>query len=64
MPALIYGTAWKKERTTQLVEQAVLTGFRGIDTACQVRTPQQQQQQADDAAALACVNRHQRLHSS
>ena len=30
-----YGTAWKKERTAALVEQAVTLGFRGIDTACQ-----------------------------
>jgi hypothetical protein len=35
MPRLIYGTAWKKEATTQLVIKAVLSGFRGIDTACQ-----------------------------
>lgn len=35
MPKLIYGTAWKKEQTTHLVETAVLAGFRGIDTACQ-----------------------------
>jgi len=35
MPKLIYGTAWKKERTTELVIRAVLNGFRGIDTACQ-----------------------------
>jgi len=35
MPALIYGTAWKKEHTADLVVQAVLNGFRGIDTACQ-----------------------------
>lgn len=35
MPQLIYGTAWKKERTADLVTQALLTGFRGIDTACQ-----------------------------
>lgn len=35
MPRLIYGTAWKKEATTKLVIQAVLNGFRGIDTACQ-----------------------------
>ena len=35
MPRLIYGTAWKKEATTKLVVQAVLNGFRGIDTACQ-----------------------------
>jgi diketogulonate reductase-like aldo/keto reductase len=32
---LIYGTAWKKERTAELVELALATGFRGIDTACQ-----------------------------
>lgn len=35
MPRLIYGTAWKKERTVDLVVKAVLAGFRGIDTACQ-----------------------------
>jgi diketogulonate reductase-like aldo/keto reductase len=35
MPKLIYGTAWKKDRTAELVEQAVRLGFRGIDTACQ-----------------------------
>ena len=31
----LYGTAWKKETTTDLVLQAVRAGFRGIDTACQ-----------------------------
>ncbi len=35
MPVLIYGTAWKKERTRELVEMAIQSGFRGIDTACQ-----------------------------
>lgn len=35
LPPLIYGTAWKKERTAELVEKAILSGFRGIDTACQ-----------------------------
>jgi diketogulonate reductase-like aldo/keto reductase len=34
-PKFIYGTAWKKEKTTDLVVQAVLLGFRAIDTACQ-----------------------------
>ncbi|SCZ89831.1 BZ3500_MvSof-1268-A1-R1_Chr9g10611 [Microbotryum saponariae] len=34
-PAMLYGTAWKGARTTALVVQAVLAGFRGIDTACQ-----------------------------
>lgn len=37
IPPLLYGTAWKKEQTAQLVEQAVKAGFRGIDTACQPR---------------------------
>ncbi len=36
-PPMLYGTAWKKERTAQLVEQAIKQGFRGIDTACQPR---------------------------
>lgn len=31
----MYGTAWKKEKTQRLVEEAVKSGFRGIDTACQ-----------------------------
>jgi diketogulonate reductase-like aldo/keto reductase len=35
LPGIIYGTAWKKGHTAQLVEQAVGLGFRGIDTACQ-----------------------------
>lgn len=35
MPRILYGTAWKKEKTSDLVVRAVLAGFRGIDTACQ-----------------------------
>lgn len=35
LPKIIYGTAWKQERTAELVIQAVGLGFRGIDTACQ-----------------------------
>ncbi len=35
IPGIIYGTAWKQERTAALVEQAIKLGFRGIDTACQ-----------------------------
>lgn len=35
IPRIIYGTAWKKDRTAALVEQAIRLGFRGIDTACQ-----------------------------
>ena len=35
MPKIIYGTAWKKEETANLVEEAITQGFRGVDTACQ-----------------------------
>ena len=35
MPMLVYGTAWKKDRTADLVVRAVRAGFRAIDTACQ-----------------------------
>jgi diketogulonate reductase-like aldo/keto reductase len=35
MPCLVYGTAWKKAETADLVEKALLAGFRGIDTAGQ-----------------------------
>ncbi|ARN83535.1 aldo/keto reductase [Methylocystis bryophila] len=37
MPRIIYGTAWKKERSAALVELALRSGFRGVDTACQPR---------------------------
>lgn len=37
MPRMIYGTAWKNEHTTDLVKKAVLSGFKGIDTASQPR---------------------------
>ncbi|KAL2109891.1 hypothetical protein VUR80DRAFT_1859 [Thermomyces stellatus] len=37
LPRLIYGTAWKKERTNPLVHLALTTGFRALDTAAQPR---------------------------
>ena len=37
VPEFIYGTAWKEGRSSALVELALLTGFRGIDTANQRR---------------------------
>jgi diketogulonate reductase-like aldo/keto reductase len=36
IPAFMYGTAWKKEQTARLVELAVGSGFRAIDTANQL----------------------------
>lgn len=37
VPTFLYGTAWKEERTTRLVGEALAAGFRGIDTANQRR---------------------------
>ena len=36
IPAFMYGTAWKNEQTARLVELAVDSGFRAIDTANQL----------------------------
>jgi len=36
LPSFMYGTAWKKEATTRLVELAVASGFTAIDTANQL----------------------------
>ena len=36
-PSFIYGTAWKEDATTNLVEMAVSAGFSAIDTANQPR---------------------------
>ncbi|SMR49240.1 unnamed protein product [Zymoseptoria tritici ST99CH_1E4] len=35
LPSFLYGTAWKKIETRDLVKQALLAGFRGVDTAAQ-----------------------------
>ncbi|KAI5462267.1 NADP-dependent oxidoreductase domain-containing protein [Mariannaea sp. PMI_226] len=35
IPRLVYGTAWKKDQTADLVYKALRNGFRGIDTAAQ-----------------------------
>ena len=37
MPAFLYGTAWKEDRTEELTRAALEAGFRGIDTANQRR---------------------------
>lgn len=53
MPRLIYGTAWKKERTAALVETAIRNGFRGIDTACQ---PKHYHEAGVGAGIAACID--------
>jgi diketogulonate reductase-like aldo/keto reductase len=37
LPSFLYGTAWKKDSTTRLVELAVESGFTAIDTANQLK---------------------------
>jgi diketogulonate reductase-like aldo/keto reductase len=52
-PRIIYGTAWKKMRTQELVRTAIQRGFRGIDTACQ---PKHYHEAGVGAAVAACLN--------
>jgi diketogulonate reductase-like aldo/keto reductase len=54
MPKIIYGTAWKKERTAAFVEKAVAAVFRGIDTACQ---PKHYHEHGVGEGIAACLNR-------
>lgn len=35
IPTFVYGTAWKGRRTRELVDQAIKSGFRAVDTAAQ-----------------------------
>jgi len=35
LPLIMYGTAWKEDRTQALVLEAIATGFRAFDTANQ-----------------------------
>ncbi len=37
VPSIMYGTAWKEERTQALTSEAIACGFRAIDTANQRR---------------------------
>jgi diketogulonate reductase-like aldo/keto reductase len=53
IPAIIYGTAWKKTDTQRLVETAIRQGFRGIDTACQ---PKHYDEAAAGAGIVASLN--------
>jgi len=53
MPQILYGTAWKKADTEQLVASAIRAGFRGFDTACQPKHYEESGVGAGIAAALA-----------
>ena len=52
-PRIIYGTAWKKTRTQELVRTAIQSGFRAVDTACQ---PKHYNEAGVGAAVAACLN--------
>jgi diketogulonate reductase-like aldo/keto reductase len=52
-PGIIYGTAWKKLRTQELVRTAIQQGFRGIDTAGQ---PRHYYEAGVGAAVAECLN--------
>jgi diketogulonate reductase-like aldo/keto reductase len=52
IPKILYGTAWKKSATEQLVATAIGQGFRGIDTACQPKHYEEADVGAGVAASL------------
>jgi diketogulonate reductase-like aldo/keto reductase len=54
LPWIIYGTDWKKDSTAALVEQAISSGFRGIDTACQ---PKHYNEAGVGDGVAACLHR-------
>jgi diketogulonate reductase-like aldo/keto reductase len=54
VPRIIYGTAWKKAATQNLVSLAMQNGFRGIDTACQ---PKHYDEAAVGAAVAASMTK-------
>lgn len=62
IPWILYGTAWKKDRTAGLVELALATGFRGIDTACQPKHYDESGVGAGLALALAKGLRRENLY--
>lgn len=53
IPAIVYGTAWKRADTERLVALAIRQGFRGIDTACQ---PKHYDEAGVGAGVMACLN--------
>ena len=57
MPNMIYGTAWKKENTTDLVYEALLQGFKGIDTACQPK------HYREDLVGLGLLKAYEKFYS-
>ena len=52
-PRIVYGTAWKKTHTAELVRLAIQHGFRGIDTACQ---PKHYDEAGVGAGVAACLS--------
>ena len=52
VPWILYGTAWKKSDTENLVGTAIRLGFRGIDTACQ---PKHYHEPGVGAGVAACL---------
>ena len=51
-PRILYGTAWKQDRTDVCVRMALQMGFRGIDTACQ---PKHYNEAGVGAGIAACL---------
>src|SRR5436190_13546417 len=53
VPLIMYGTAWKEDRTQALVLEAIATGFRALDTANQRKHYVEEEVGAAVRAAIA-----------
>src|SRR3954452_23071467 len=60
-PSIIYGTAWKEDRTRALTSQAIDHGFRAFDTANQLKHYVEEEVGAaiQDALASGLVTREE-----
>jgi len=54
VPLVMYGTAWKEDRTQALVLEAIAAGFRAFDTANQRKHYVEEEVGAAVRAAIAC----------
>ena len=61
VPLIMYGTAWKEDRTQALALEAIATGFRAFDTANQRKHYVEEEVGAALRTAIAWVQFHKMI---
>ena len=61
VPLIMYGTAWKEDRTQALAVEAISTGFRAFDTANQREHYVEEEVDAAVTAAMRRVWLHEKI---